>query len=145
RPDRAIAIAKRAGIKLKIAAKVDKVDQAYFERHVLPLLDNHTAEWIGEIGEEQKPAFLGNALALLFPIDWPEPFGLVMIEAMACGTPTIAYPHGAVPEVIDHGTSGFIVEDEAEAVAAVQAAAVMDRALVRSSFESRFSVERMTD
>ena len=143
RPDRAIAIARRSGVPLKIAAKVDRAEQSYFQREIRPLLDHPGVEWIGEIGETQKPDFLGNALALLFPIDWPEPFGLVMIEAMACGTPTIAYPHGSVPEVIDHGASGLIVENDDEAVAAVRAAAAMDRGRVRACFERRFTVERM--
>jgi glycosyltransferase involved in cell wall biosynthesis len=122
---------------------VDRGDRAYFEREVKPLLDHPLIEWVGEIGERQKPAFLGNALALLFPIDWAEPFGLVMIEAMACGTPVIAYPKGSVPEVIDHGVSGILARDEDEAVAAVRNIHVIDRARVRACFERRFTAERM--
>ena len=110
RVDRAIAIAKRAGVRLKIAAKVDRADAEYFRERIEPLLDDPLVEYIGEIGDEAKPAFLGNARALLFPIDWPEPFGLVMIEAMACGTPVIAWPCGSVPEVIDDGVTGFLTE-----------------------------------
>jgi len=144
-PDRAIAIAKRSGIKLKIAAKVDRVDQAYFEREIRPLLDDPLIEWIGEIDERQKPEFLGNALALLFPIDWPEPFGLVLIEAMACGTPTIGFRRGSVPEVVDHGVSGMIVDNEDQAVEAVHDIAKFDRSAVRACFERRFTVERMAN
>ena len=110
RPDRAIEIAKRAGMPLKIAAKVDKVDQDYFEEVIKPLLDHPLIEFIGEIDEQQKGGFLGNALALLFPIDWPEPFGLVMIEAMSAGTPVIAWRHGSAPEVIEDGMSGLVVD-----------------------------------
>src|SRR3546814_758119 len=106
RPDRAIAIARAAGIPLKIAAKVDQVDQEYFDTTIAPLLDDPLVEFIGEIGDQEKPAFLGGARALLFPIDWPEPFGLVMIEAMACGTPVVAWNHGSVPEVVDDGVPG---------------------------------------
>ena len=121
RPDRAIEIAKRAGLKLKIAAKVDRADAAYFEDHIKALLDDPLIEFIGEIGDADKPAFLGGARALLFPVDWPEPFGLVMIEAMAAGTPVIAWRNGSTPEVIEHGRTGFLVETIAEAVAAVEA------------------------
>ena len=119
RPDRAIAIAKATGRRLKIAAKVDAADRVYFEEQIEPLLHHPLIEFIGEIGDAQKSAFLGGADALLFPIDWPEPFGLVMIEAMACGTPVIAYDCGSVPEVVEDGLTGFIVRDDAEAVAAV--------------------------
>lgn len=143
RPDRAIAIAKSAGMRLKIAAKVDRVDEAYFEREIRPLLDHPLIEWVGEIGEREKPEFLGKALALLFPIDWPEPFGLVTIEAMACGTPTIAYRRGSVPEVIEHGVSGFVVDDEEGAVEAVRKVSMLDRSAVRACFERRFTAERM--
>ena len=143
RPDRAIEIAKRAGMKLKIAAKVDYADRAYFAAHIEPLLDDDSIEFIGEIGDAEKPAFLGGARALLFPIDWPEPFGLVMIEAMAAGTPVIAWPCGSTGEVIEHGRSGFIVDSIAEAVAAVEAAARMPRAGVRAAFEARFTARRM--
>src|SRR5690606_13468990 len=111
RPDRAIEIARRAGVKLRMAAKVDPVDRAYFRNTIEPLLrDAPHVEFIGEIGEAEKSSFLGNARALLFPIDWPEPFGLVLIEAMSCGTPVIAWRCGAVPEVVDHGVTGFVVD-----------------------------------
>ncbi len=139
RPDRAIAIAKRAGLKLKIAAKVDAVDRAYFAAAIEPLLKEPGVEFVGEISDSEKPAFLGNALALLFPIDWPEPFGLVMIEAMACGTPVIAWRCGSVPEIVDHGVTGFIVTSEDEAVRAVEAAPGLDRAAIRGVFQRRFS------
>ena len=111
RPDRAIAIAKRSGLPLKIAAKVDAADTAYFHEVIEPLLDDPLVEFVGEIGDGEKSAFLGNAAALLFPIDWPEPFGLVMIEAMACGTPVVAWRCGSVPEIVDHGETGFIVDE----------------------------------
>jgi glycosyltransferase involved in cell wall biosynthesis len=143
RPDRAIAIAKRAGLKLKIAAKVDSADKAYFNSVIEPMLDHPLIEFIGEIGDAQKSAFLANARALLFPIDWPEPFGLVMIEAMACGTPVIAWNCGSVPEVIDDGVSGFIVDSEDAAVAAIGRLNELDRAQVRHSFENRFSARVM--
>jgi glycosyltransferase involved in cell wall biosynthesis len=139
RPDRAIAIAKRAGLKLKIAAKVDAVDRAYFADVIEPLLGHPGVEFVGEIGDREKPAFLGNAAAVLFPIDWPEPFGLVMIEAMACGTPVIAWRCGAVPEIVDEGVSGFIVTSEDEAVSAVERASSLDRAEIRHAFERRFT------
>nr|WP_246573662.1 glycosyltransferase family 4 protein [Chelatococcus asaccharovorans] len=144
RPDRAIAIAARAGLPLKIAAKVDKVDQAYWDEVIAPLVAAHAnVTFIGEINDQQKPAFLGNARALLFPIDWPEPFGLVMIEAMACGTPVIAFCSGSVPEVIDDGVSGFIVHDMDAAVEAVGRAGHLDRAQVRETFMRRFTVDHM--
>jgi glycosyltransferase involved in cell wall biosynthesis len=143
RPDRAIEIARRTGKRLKIAAKVDPADKAYFKSVVEPLLDDSLIEFIGEIGDSDKSAFLGGARALLFPIDWPEPFGLVMIEAMAAGTPVIAWRAGATPEVIDHGTSGFLVESLDQAVAAVEAAGQLSRTAVRSAFDARFTVERM--
>ena len=143
RPDRAIRIARRAGIPLRIAAKVESSDRAYFEAEVKPLLDGPGVEFIGEIGEREKGEFLGNALALLFPIDWPEPFGVVMIEAMACGTPVIAWNRGSVPEVVTPGVSGWVVEDEHAAVAAVAACASFDRAACRRRFEARFTAERM--
>jgi len=144
RPDRAIEIANRTGIPLKIAAKVDKADQAYWDEMIAPLVaSSPLVEFIGEINEHQKADFLGNARALLFPIDWPEPFGLVMIEAMACGTPVIAFPCGAVPEVIDDGVSGFIVRDMDEAVSAAGRLHALDRGVVRQTFERRFSAERM--
>jgi glycosyltransferase involved in cell wall biosynthesis len=143
RVDRAIAIAKRAGMKLKIAAKVDPVDRKYFENEIKPLLDDPLIEFVGEIGDADKAEFLGNAYALLFPIDWPEPFGLVMIEAMACGTPVVAYRRGSVPEVIEHGLTGLVVENEDEAVTAVRRVRMLDRWWVRQHFEERFSVEPM--
>lgn len=143
RPDRAIEIAQRAGIRLKIAAKVDHADRAYFDDRIAPLLDDPLIEFIGEIGDAEKPAFLGGARALLFPIDWPEPFGLVMIEAMAAGTPVIAWPCGSTREVIEHGRSGFLVDSIEEAVAAVDAAQRMPREGVRAAFEERFTARRM--
>jgi glycosyltransferase involved in cell wall biosynthesis len=143
-PDRAIEIAVRSGMPLKLAAKVDRVDQAYWDDIIHPMVKAHpNLEYIGEISELEKPAFLGDAAALLFPIDWPEPFGLVMIEAMACGTPVIAFRRGSVPEVVEEGASGFIVETVEQAVAAVHRIATLDRAKVRSAFERRFTVERM--
>ncbi|NOV24544.1 glycosyltransferase family 4 protein [Cupriavidus necator] len=144
RPDHAIEVAVRAGMPLKIAAKVDRVDRAYWQDVIRPLVAAHpNVEYIGEIDESAKSAFLGNARALLFPIAWPEPFGLVMIEAMACGTPVIAFACGSVPEVIEPGISGYIVHGIDEAVAAVASAASLPRAGVRAAFDARFSVERM--
>jgi glycosyltransferase involved in cell wall biosynthesis len=143
RPDRAIAIAKATGRRLKIAAKVDPADRIYFEEQIEPLLDHPLIEFIGEIGGDRKSEFLGGADALLFPIDWPEPFGLVMIEAMACGTPVIAYDCGSVPEVIEDGLTGFIVRDDAAAVAAVARLPGLDRGAVRRRFEQRFSATAM--
>ena len=143
RLDRAIEIARRAGIPLRIAAKVDPADRDYFREVIEPLLDGPHVEFVGEIGEAEKNEFFGNAIALLFPIDWPEPFGLVMIEAMACGTPVIAFPGGSVAEVIDEGLTGFIVDDVDAAVAAVQRVAGLDRAACRALFEERFAAWRM--
>jgi glycosyltransferase involved in cell wall biosynthesis len=143
RPDRAIEIAKRAGLPLKIAAKVDHLDEVYFRREIEPLLDHPLIDFVGEIGDDRKSDFLGGALALLFPVDWPEPFGLVMIEAVAAGTPVIAWRNGSTPEVIDHGRSGFLVESISEAIAAVRAARRLPRAEVRACFEQRFTAERM--
>jgi glycosyltransferase involved in cell wall biosynthesis len=143
RPDRAIATARRMGKTLKIAAKVDAADKAYFEEKIEPLLHDPLIQFVGEIGDHQKSAFLGGAEALLFPIDWPEPFGLVMIEAMACGTPVVAYACGSVPEVIEEGLTGFIVRNEDEAVAAVHRARDLDRAAIRRRFEERFSATAM--
>jgi glycosyltransferase involved in cell wall biosynthesis len=143
RPDRAIEIAKRAGIKLKIAAKVDNADREYYETVIAPLLNDPLIEFIGEIGEDKKGEFLGGAMALLFPIDWPEPFGMVMIEAMACGTPVIAFNCGSVPEVIDHGETGYIVNSIAEAVTAVSSLYNFDREACREIFEQRFSARVM--
>lgn len=142
--DRAIAIASKAGLPLKIAAKIDAVDRTYWEQVLQPLIRAHrNVEFIGEISERQKSDFLGNARALLFPIDWPEPFGIVMIEAMACGTPVIACGCGSVPEVIENGISGIIVRDLDEAVSALHIADGLDRAEVRRAFERRFTAERM--
>jgi glycosyltransferase involved in cell wall biosynthesis len=143
RPDRAIEIAKRAGIPLKIAAKVDPVDREYFEHVIEPLLDHPLVEFIGEIGEEEKSKFLGSALALLFPIDWPEPFGLVMIEAMSTGTPVIGWRVGSVTKVIDEGVTGFIVESIEDAVRAVDKVRSLNRLAVRQRFEARFTSTRM--
>jgi glycosyltransferase involved in cell wall biosynthesis len=143
RVDRAIAIATACGVPLRIAAKVDPVDRDYFERDIRPLLDNPLVEFVGEIGEQAKNEFLGHAKALLFPIDWPEPFGLVMIEAMACGVPVVAFRGGSVPEVIDHGTTGFIVDTIDEAVEATRRIGTLDRRACRATFERRFSVTRM--
>ena len=143
RPDRAIEIAKRAGVKLKIAAKVDNVDAAYYRDHIAPMIDHPLIEFVGEIGDADKAAFFGGARALLFPVDWPEPFGLVMIEAMAAGTPVIAWPNGSVAEVVEHGRSGFLVESIDEAVAAVAAAAALPRTGIRAAFEQKFTSDRM--
>jgi glycosyltransferase involved in cell wall biosynthesis len=143
RPDVAISIARRAGIPLKIAAKVDKVDRDYFETRIAPLLDHPLIDYIGEIGDSEKSEFLGNAQALLFPIDWPEPFGLVMIEAMACGTPVIAWNRGSVPEVVEHGVTGYIVDSEEEALAALSNIGSIDRRTVRAVFEQRFAARTM--
>jgi glycosyltransferase involved in cell wall biosynthesis len=143
--DRAIRIATRTGMTLKIAAKVDKVDREYFARDIKPLLSLPGVEYIGEITETQKGDFLGNAFAYLFPIDWPEPFGLTMIEAMACGTPTIAFRRGSVPEVLEDGVSGFIVDTEDEAVEAIEKCGGHDRRLCRAAFLKRFTVERMAE
>jgi glycosyltransferase involved in cell wall biosynthesis len=143
RPDRAIEIAKRAGVPLKIAAKVDPADQEYFEHVIEPLLDDPLVEFIGEIGDHEKSEFLGSALALLFPIDWPEPFGLVMIEAMATGTPVIAWRKGSVPKVIDEGVTGFVVDSIEGAVRAVGQIGFMDRTAVRRQFEARFTSSQM--
>jgi glycosyltransferase involved in cell wall biosynthesis len=143
RADRAIAIARRTGLPLKIAAKVDTVDRAYFHDEIEPLLRTADVEFVGEIGDADKGDFLGNALALLFPIDWPEPFGLVMIEAMACGTPVVAWNCGSVPEVLEDGVSGRIVDSEDAAVAAVSEVLALDRAGVRAAFERRFTAATM--
>ena len=144
RPDRAIEIATRAGLPLKIAAKIDRVDQAYWDEVIAPMVRAHpNVEYIGEINDREKGAFLGNARGLLFPIDWPEPFGLVMIEAMACGTPVIAFKCGSVPEVVDDGVTGYIVRSIDHAVAAVKRLGEIDRETVRAVFEQRFTAERM--
>jgi glycosyltransferase involved in cell wall biosynthesis len=143
--ERAIQIAARCGMKLKVAAKVDKADAEYFKASVEPLLADANVEFIGEINDAQKPAFLSGARALLFPIDWPEPFGLVMIEAMACGCPVIATRRGSVPEVMDDGLTGFVVENVEEAVAAVGRIDQIDRKRVRAQFEKRFTSRRMAE
>jgi glycosyltransferase involved in cell wall biosynthesis len=145
RVDRAIEIARRVGAPLKIAAKVDKVDQDYFDAAIKPMLDPSLVEFVGEIGGKAKEEFLGNALALLFPIDWPEPFGLVMIEAMACGTPVIAWPHGSVPEIMEDGATGFVVREMEEAARAVERLAGFDRRRCREVFERRFTATRMVE
>ena len=144
--DKAIRSAAQSGMKLKIAAKVDNVDKEYYSTVIRPMIqDNPNVEFIGEINDQQKPAFLSGAHALLFPIDWPEPFGLVMIEAMACGTPVIAFRAGSVPEVIDEGVTGFIVSNEAEAVAATRRLHQLDRATVRATFDRRWTARRMAE
>ena len=131
------------GLKLKIAAKVDAVDHAYFAETIAPLLVDASVEFVGEINDDEKTQFLGNAAALLFPIDWPEPFGLVMIEAMACGTPVVAWRCGAVPEIVDEGVTGFVVSSEEEAAAAVVRARTLDRGVIRGMFERRFTASAM--
>jgi glycosyltransferase involved in cell wall biosynthesis len=141
--DRAIKIALRCDMPLKIAAKVDRADQDYYDAVIKPLLDHPLIDYIGEISDHEKSAFLSGASGLLLPIDWPEPFGLVMIEAMACGTPVIAYNRGSVPEIIDEGLTGFIVEDETSAANAVGRLKNLDRAKVREQFEARFTARRM--
>jgi len=143
-PDKAIEIATRAGVPLRMAAKIDAADQCYWDQVIAPMVAAHpNVEFVGEINEVQKAEFLGNARALLFPICWPEPFGLVMIEAMACGTPVIALAHGSVPEVIDHGVSGFVVNSVDEAVEAARSIGTLDRQTIRKRFEERFTAERM--
>jgi glycosyltransferase involved in cell wall biosynthesis len=144
-PDAAIRIAAKAGMKLKIAAKVDNVDREYFTQQIEPLLDQPHVEFLGEIGDADKAEFLGNAAALLFPIAWREPFGLAMIEAMACGTPVIALRNGSVPEVLEDGVTGFIIENEDEAAAAAQRLHRLDRARIRHVFEQRFTARRMAE
>ena len=143
RPDRAIRIARAAGIPLKIAAKVDEVDEDYFRNDIFPLIDGPGVEFIGEINEREKTKFLGEAAALLFPVDWPEPFGLVMIEAMACGTPVLAFRCGSIPEIIEDGATGKVVDSEEEAIAALPAILCYDRRAVRHRFEERFTSARM--
>jgi glycosyltransferase involved in cell wall biosynthesis len=143
RVDRAIHIAERCGLPLKIAAKVDAADHDYFEEMIKPLLGKTNVEFIGEISDSQKSEFLSNAFALLVPIDWPEPFGLVMIEAMACGAPVIAFNRGAVPELIEDGVTGFVVEDETSAVGALRHLSRLSRTVIRERFEERFTARRM--
>jgi len=142
-PDAAIRIAARAGMPLKIAAKVDRVDAEYFKTTIEPLLSLGQVEFIGEIGEHQKSDFLGNAAGLLFPIAWREPFGLVMIEAMACGTPVIAFENGSVPEVLEDGVTAFIVQNEDQAVRAVRKIGMLDRHRIRAEFDQRFTAQHM--
>ncbi|HWZ52220.1 MAG TPA: glycosyltransferase family 4 protein [Granulicella sp.] len=143
RVDRAIEVAQRVGMPIKIAAKIDATDRAYYEANIRHLMDDPLVEYLGEIGEHEKTEFLSNAYALMFLVDWQEPFGLVLTEAMACGTPVIAYPMGSVPEVIDHGVSGYLVDSMEEAVEAVRQIPGLDRRLVRKIFEERFSARRM--
>jgi glycosyltransferase involved in cell wall biosynthesis len=142
-PDVAIRVAQAAQMALRIAAKIPRGETRYFRDTIKPLLDGHDIQFIGEVNDKQKNDFLGNAAALLFPIDWPEPFGLVMIEAMACGTPVIAWRRGSVPEIVEEGVSGFIVETEAEAVSAISKLQHLKRRIVRQAFERRFTAKRM--
>jgi glycosyltransferase involved in cell wall biosynthesis len=141
--DRAIRIAIQCGIPLKIAAKVDRADQDYFDECIRPMICHPLVDYIGEISDREKPDFLSGAIGLLLPINWPEPFGLVMIEAMACGTPVIAYNHGSVAEIVEDGRTGFIVENETGAVTAVDRLATLDRVAIRKEFEARFTARRM--
>jgi glycosyltransferase involved in cell wall biosynthesis len=142
-PEEAMRIARDAGIPLRIAAKVPKGERGYFKEQLEPKIDGREVQLTGEVNDKTKEEFLANAAGLLFPIDWPEPFGLVMIEAMACGTPVIAYRHGSVPEVIDEGVTGFVVDSEEEAVRAVRRLGEIDRRQVRACFERRFTARRM--
>ncbi len=141
--DRAISIARKCGVPLRIAAKVDKMDREYFNEKIQPELDGRNVEYIGEITDREKSEFLSGAIALLDPIDWPEPFGIVMIEAMACGTPVIAFNRGSIPEVIDEGVTGFIVEDEEGAIGAFNRLSLLSREKIRDRFEQRFTARRM--
>ena len=144
RPDRAIEIAEQTGIQLKIAAKVDEADKIYFKEQIKPLLKSSSCvDFVGEINDQEKSEFLGNALAFLFPIDWPEPFGLVLIETLACGTPIIAFRNGSVPEIVEHGRTGFIVDSLEDAITAVQKVGSIDRRACRAAFEERFTAHRM--
>ena len=143
RVDRAIEIAVRSHRKIRIAAKVDRADVDYFRQTIEPLLGHPSVEWVGEVDDAAKDDFIGNAAALLFPIDWPEPFGLTMIEALACGTPVIAWQHGSVSEVLEHGVTGFLCDDVGAAVRAVQNLPRLSRARCRDEFERRFTAERM--
>jgi glycosyltransferase involved in cell wall biosynthesis len=143
--DQAIAIARQAGVELKIAAKIDRVDQDYFDEIIKPLLKDPGVDFVGEISQSEKSDFLGGALALLCPVQWPEPFGLVMIEAMSCGTPVIAYPRGSVLELVEDGVSGFIVDDIPNGAKAVGGTAALSRQQCRDYFERRFSAARMCE
>jgi glycosyltransferase involved in cell wall biosynthesis len=146
RPDRAIEIATRAGVNLKMAAKVDRVDQPYWDQVIKPMVDSHpNVEFLGEINERQKAKFLGEASALIFPIDWPEPFGLVMIESMACGTPVLAFRSGSAPEVVDDGVTGFLVDGVEAAATAVTRVTKLNRTKVRARFDERFAIERVAE
>jgi glycosyltransferase involved in cell wall biosynthesis len=144
-PDVAIRIAQAAGVSLRMAAKIPRGHLSYFEEQIEPFLDGQQVDFVGEVNELQKAQLLGAARALLFPIDWPEPFGLVMIEAMACGTPVIAWRRGSVPEIITHGVTGFIVDNETEAIEAIERIGELDRRRIRSVFEQRFTARRMAD
>jgi glycosyltransferase involved in cell wall biosynthesis len=143
-PEVAIRVAKAANMPLMIAAKIPRGETRYFKETIKPLLDGHEVKFVGEVNDRHKSDFLGNATAILFPIDWPEPFGLVMIEAMACGTPVIAWRRGSVPEIVEDGVTGFIVESEAKAVSAINKLAGLKRATVRQAFERRFTARRNT-
>ena len=145
RVDRAIRIAQRCGLPLKIAAKVDRADEDYFNDTIRPMLSTPGVDYIGEIGDEEKSNFLSGAIALLVPIDWPEPFGLVMIEAMACGAPVIAFNRGSVPEIVEDGLTGFVVEDETSAAGAVREISSLSRSAIRRRFEERFTARRMAE
>jgi glycosyltransferase involved in cell wall biosynthesis len=145
RPDRAIEIARKAGIHLKIAAKVDPVDREYFNKEIKPLLDGPLVEYIGEVNDSQKQELIGNAIALIHPIEFPEPFGIVMIESLACGTPIVAFRTGSIPEVVDEGVTGFVVDNVDDAVKALQKVKTLDRKRCREVFEKRFSSSRMVD
>ena len=141
--DRAIEIARRARIELRIAAKIDAVDKAYFEREIAPLMEQPHVRYLGEIDEVEKAVLLGGARALLFPIDWPEPFGMVVIEALSCGTPVLAWPDGSVPELLEHGATGWIVDSIDAAVESLRQTELIDRRACRAAFEKRFTAERM--
>lgn len=145
RVDRAIEIAIHCGVPLKIAAKIDRADQPYFKEHIEKLFQHPLVEYIGEVGETEKRSLLGQARALLFPIDWPEPFGLVLIESFACGTPVVAYRHGSVPEIVEENVTGLLVSDQEQALQAAQRIGDLDRARCRRTFEQRFTAQHMAD